>query len=388
MSTRRVALVATHPIQYHAPWMRAVAESGEIDLHVFFCHRQEGSGQARAGFGVEFDWDVPLTEGYPHTFLRNTAAAPGVDSFSGTNNPDIGRELERGFHAVIVMGWFFRGAWQALRAAKRLRLPVLAVSDSTLTEARPPLRALAKRLLYPQLLSQFAGFLTPGSRAEAYLRYYGCPPERIFRVPYSVDSSLFRPAEEAARRAARRTFGLRPDSVVAVCAAKLIPLKRVGDFVSAVAQAGNIQGLIVGDGPERATVEAAVASRGADVRIAGFLNQSRMPEAFAAADFLVLPSERETWGYVVNEAMCCGLPCLVSERAGCAPDLIQEGVTGYTFRPGDTESLAGIMRTLAEDAALRAAMGTEATRLMEKYSPAASANQLLAAIRAIVPLGP
>ena len=65
----------------------------------------------------------------------------------------------------------------------------------------------------------------------------------------------------------------------------------------------------------------------------------------AAADCLVLPSDgTETWGLIVNEAMACGKPAIVSEVCGCAPDLIEEGETGYSFPLGDTRALAGRLR--------------------------------------------
>jgi hypothetical protein len=58
----RVGILVTHPIQYYAPWYRALA--AEVDLEVFFSHRQQPKGQADAGFGVAFEWDVPLLDGY------------------------------------------------------------------------------------------------------------------------------------------------------------------------------------------------------------------------------------------------------------------------------------------------------------------------------------
>ena len=79
---------------------------------------------------------------------------------------------------------------------------------------------------------------------------------------------------------------------------------------------------------------------GVAVRFEGFKNQSELPRYYAAADVLVLPSESETWGLVVNEAMASGLPAIVSKAVGCSPDLIQEGVTGYTYPVGDAAALA------------------------------------------------
>src|SRR5947209_7275031 len=59
----RLAIVSTHPIQYHSPWFRALARVPEIDLHVYYCHRLLPEEQG-AGFEVPFEWDVPLLDGY------------------------------------------------------------------------------------------------------------------------------------------------------------------------------------------------------------------------------------------------------------------------------------------------------------------------------------
>ncbi len=69
----RVAFVTTHPIQYHAPWFRALAAEPRLDFEVLYCHNATSDEQAGAGFGVRFDWDVPLLDGYEHRFLRNVA---------------------------------------------------------------------------------------------------------------------------------------------------------------------------------------------------------------------------------------------------------------------------------------------------------------------------
>ena len=72
----------------------------------------------------------------------------------------------------------------------------------------------------------------------------------------------------------------------------------------------------------------------------GFVNQSELPALYAASDVFVLPSENEPWGLAVNEAMCASLPVVVSREVGCAPDLVRDGVNGYTPAAGDIAGLA------------------------------------------------
>ena len=118
-----LAVVASHPIQYHAPLFRELAR--RLDLTVFYAHRATPVDQARAGFGVGFEWDIDLLSGYEHAFLRNLAKRPGLDRFGGCDTPEIGARLAEGrFDAVLVPGWHLKTYLQAGLAAKRLGLPV------------------------------------------------------------------------------------------------------------------------------------------------------------------------------------------------------------------------------------------------------------------------
>ena len=139
---------------------------------------------------------------------------------------------------------------------------------------------------------------------------------------------------------------------------------------------------MVGEGPMRAEIEAEIQRTGAPVRLLGFFNQSEMPEAYALADVLVLPSETETWGLVVNEALACGLPAVVSSGVGCAPDLVEPGATGETYPMGDVDALAVAMERalhLARDPATAHALKVK----METYSLETAILGTLEAVKAV-----
>src|ERR1051325_6433797 len=113
MSVTRVAVITTHPIQYHAPWFRGLASESSLDLKVFFCHRATAKEQGAAGFGIEFDWDVSLLDGYPHRFLENVAKRPGITGFGGLDTPEIKKMIAAGdYDAVMINGWHYKSAWQ------------------------------------------------------------------------------------------------------------------------------------------------------------------------------------------------------------------------------------------------------------------------------------
>jgi glycosyltransferase involved in cell wall biosynthesis len=105
------------------------------------------------------------------------------------------------------------------------------------------------------------------------------------------------------------------------------------------------------------------------VRFLGFVNQSRLPDVYRAADILVLPSEYEPFGVVVNEAMLCGRPVIVSDRVGAKYDLVREGETGFVYPCGDIEALAQILREVLPDRERLRKMGEAARKRMETWSP-------------------
>ncbi len=383
----RVAVVASHVVQYMAPLYRALAE--RVDLRVFFAHDVDAAGQADAGFGVAFDWDTPIREGYAFEHLTNVAARPGVDRFLGTDTPEIGGRLASDrFDALVVTGWNLRAYWQAIRAARRAGMPVLVRGDSQLETSRGVVWRGAKRVVFPPMLGMFDACLAVGVRSRRYYQHYGVPDARIFHAPHCVDNAYFAAAAAAAgREPARAALGVPTDADVFLFAAKLIPKKRPIDFLRALDRAAlvrpSIHGLIVGDGPLRGELEAHRQQHATPCTFAGFMNQGQMPTAYAAADAIVLPSDAgETWGLVVNEAMAAGTPAIVSDAAGCAPDLIVAGETGETFPCGDVAALAARMEALAARTD-RQAMRMRVKAHIERYSPAAAAAGIAQAVAAV-----
>src|SRR5439155_25714157 len=113
------------------------------------------------------------------------------------------------------------------------------------------------------------------------------------------------------------------------------------------------------------------------IRFAGVLSQSEIARASLAADAPVLPSDgEETWGLVVNEAMRCGRPCLVSDRVGCGPDLVVTGKTGFVFPLGDVEALIAQMVECAARPELLIAMGENAAETIHAHSVSVAVTRL------------
>lgn len=390
---RRVAVVASHPIQYQAPWFRALARV--CDLTVLFCHRQDGEGQARAGFAEPFEWDVPLLDGYRSEWLENVSGTPGVDRFGGCDTPGIKGRLAQGqFDACIVSGWYLKGYLQAIRACRGLGVPVIVRGDSQLKGTRSRVFSLAKQIPYRWLLQRIDAHLYVGKANYAYLRHFGVRPERLFFAPHFVENDRF--AAEAAKarqsgaaRSLRERWGATESTAVFLFVGKFIVKKRPADFISAVARlAGkgqDVRGVLVGSGPEDAALRAQAAAVGGPIAFDGFQNQTQIASRYAAADCLVLPSDgRETWGLVVNEAMATGLPAVVSDAVGCGPDLIDGRRTGFTYPVGDVARLSARMRDAISLRATTARDVREAVLAqVGRYSCEAAVAGTIAALQAV-----
>ncbi|MHB8564787.1 MAG: glycosyltransferase family 4 protein [Acidiferrobacteraceae bacterium] len=345
---RRLAIIASHPIQYQAPLFQALAKRPNLDLTVFFCSDHGATERPDPGFGQIFKWDRPLLEGYRYEFLRNRSPRPAVTGFFGELNPALVWRLARGrFDAVLVHGYSYASCWLAFLGTKLGRARLLMRAESHLLEPRPPWkRALKAAILRPTFKLLDAG-LAIGSLNYAYYRHYGVPPLKLIYAPYSVDNDFF--AAEAGRWrpervAIRRELGLPEQAPVALFCAKLLWKKRPLDLLQALVQTRSeprVHALIVGDGPLRSDCEAfARAKLPGRVAFAGFQNQTALPRMYAASDHLVLPSDVEPWGLVVNEAMAAGLPVLASSSVGAAADLIRPDTeSGLIFPAGDVAAL-------------------------------------------------
>lgn len=384
----RLAIVSTHPIQYHAPWFRGMAAHPDLRIHVFFCHKATPAEQARAGFGIEFEWDVDLLAGYPNSFLQNVASPAGYGRFGGFDTPEISRIIrERRYEAVLVNGWNYKSAWQAIWAAWQSGVKVFVRGDSHLHFDRSRRVRLTKLLTYRHFVPRFDACLAAGAWSREYFEYYGARPERIFFVPHIVDTKFLQ--NETARLTAKRAdmrqrWGLRPEDVVFLFVGKFTETKHPLDFVRAVYQAANsersIAGLMVGDGPLRSACQQFVHARNVPVSFTGFLNQSQIVQAYACGDVLVLPSVGETWGMVVNEAMACSRPAVVSDRVGCGPDLITPEQTGLIFPHGDVAALSSSMVNLSRRRRKISEMGHNAQTRLERYSLQAAVGGVLQAL--------
>lgn len=407
-SRHRVAICASHPIQYLAPWFVQLAREPRIDLTVLY-----GSldGQVRAAadrdFAQSVRWDVDLLSGYHYVELPSHALRPGLDRFLGVASLDLFRLLRRErFDAVVILGWNYALYPLALCASLRAGIPVILRGDSVryadadetdaASEGLARARLVAKAWTLRRYIGLCSAALAVSTGNRRLLRHYGFPDDKIFSAPYAVDSSRFqltKSEHDESRRIVRAKLGLADDVPLLLCCGKLSPVKAPSLLLSAFARLRK-RGLraslaFCGDGALRTELEARVAQeRTSDVHFLGFRNQRELPSLYAAADALVIPSLREAFAMVVPEAMHAGLPVVASDRVGCVEDLVIAGQTGLVFPSGDEEALLAALTMLCEPVsgtALRRRLGDGATERMKTWTYAQTTQGLLAALDAIDP---
>lgn len=389
-SPLRLAIVAGHPVQYISPWLSRLARHPDLSLKVFYLWDLGVSAAADPGFGRAVQWDIPMLEGYEHQFSRNRASQPGNENFFGYINPDLPQQLAAWEpDAILLMNYAFFTYIALLLDPRFWRLPFLFRGDSHNLGRRADLRSRISAALRALIFSRFAAFLVAGDANRAYYRSSGVPASKLFMGRHAVDNTRFRLASETATgqaRTLRHVLGINDETVI-LFVGKFVPVKRPLDLLEAFAllppeRRSGARLVYVGDGPLRQTLVARAAELGlSGVEILPFQNQSRMPTIYSLGDLLVLPSQSETWGLVVNEAMNLDCPAVVSDHVGCGHDLVLHGETGWVFPTGDVRALARCLQEALEDPERLRRIGRQAGVHVARFSYDGITDSLVQALR-------
>ena len=391
MSERRyrVLVVSSHPIQYAAPVFREMAAHPKMEVLVAYCSMQGVARTMDPDFGVEVVWDVPLLDGYPWIHVQNRSLRPGLGRFFGLVNPGLWKMIRKGaFDAIVLLtGYVYASFWIALAAAKSRKVPVLFGTDAHEITSRDgkAWKTSIKKWLWPHLFNLADVVLVASTGGVNLMRSLGIPKERVVLTSNVVDNNWWLDHSARVNRAVvRAAWGVPQDAPVVLFCGKLQPWKRPQDLLHAFARAGVERSYLIfaGDGPLRPILEAEAVSLGVSdrVRFLGFINQLRLPDAYSSSSILVLPSQYEAFGLVVNEAMLCGCPAIVSDHVGAKFDLVRQGETGFVFPVGDIAALAAILREMLPARKRLIQMSNAARERMRPWSPPKNVEGIVEAV--------
>lgn len=225
-------------------------------------------------------------------------------------------------------------------------------------------------------MSLFSSALVAGKRHIDYTNKLGMPLEKIFTGFDVVDNNYFSQSAHSVREnevEARHVLGISRKFFLVPC--RFIPEKNLAMLAVAYEKyrrdlsSSGWDLVLVGDGPDRADIVALCrkVSISQYVHFVGFKQYNELPIFFGLASALILPSLKDTWGLVVNEAMASGLPVLVSSHCGCAPDLVSEGINGFTFDPTNSDALASLMHRLTVEGVDLKVMGDAGREIISEW---------------------
>jgi glycosyltransferase involved in cell wall biosynthesis len=353
----------------------------ELELRVLYTsnptkHARRGSGANRAYDPAteQFVSTLDIRRGYDRVF----SIPAGLPSALTRQQP-----------ACVVAGGFGPSALLTEWWCRRTKTPLVLWSGAWPLGQRKIGRAeiLARR----RLVHRASAFIAYGTAAADYLRSLGAPPDRVFCAWNTVDLEKMAAAAHAAgeRRAELRSkYSLAEKNLLYV--GTVVESKGLREMMAAALAAASTCGTehgwvlhVVGGGPLRQELEdtAKIAGQEARFRFHGLRPEEDVAEMLGLSDGFILPTKREAWGLVINEAMACGVPVVASRLAGATRDLIIDGVTGFVVDPTDIDSLAGLIcRLVSDDPQCREIGRAGAEAVRAKASLAKAAEGFVAAV--------
>lgn len=348
---KKLAIVATHSVQYNSPLFRLLAKETAIEVKVFYTWSQSEKGNNYdPEFNRTIEWDLPLLEGYQYEFVENISTKPGSFHFFGINNPSlIPRIKEWKPDAILIIGWNFKSHLACLRYFKG-KIPVYFRGDSTLLDEPQgfSLKKLARKYFLRYVYRQVDKAFFVGTNNKNYFLKFGLNNNQLVFAPHAIDNIRFEDNNnhyEKQAQVEKKNLGIREDDLVFVYAGKLIARKNslllIKAFIKANINKSHL--IIIGNGNLENDLK--TISKGyTNIHFIDFQNQTQMPVAYRLGSVFILPSLIETWGLAVNEAMASSRVIIASDKCGGAADLVDKN-GGYLFK---ADCIKDLQRCLIE----------------------------------------
>ncbi len=325
------------------------------------------------GFNKNIAWDIPLLDGYHYTFIKNISKNPGSHHYAGINNPTLINEVAQwNPDTVLVFGWNFKSHLKLMKHFKGKK-KILFRGDSNLLddEKKNFIKKFLRRILLKKIYAYVDQALYVGVANKKYFLANGLKENQLVFAPHAIDNNRF---IQKSNYNLRKQLNISESAFVFLFAGKFEQKKNVtflfDSFV--LANITNAHLILTGNGMLENVLKEKYKNVSDEmqqrIHFIDFQNQSAMPTVYASCDVFVLSSQSETWGMAVNEAMAAGKAILVSNKCGCAEDLIKEGINGYVFESNNEEDLIKKMKQLSNNKERLQAMGFASLNIIQNWS--------------------
>jgi glycosyltransferase involved in cell wall biosynthesis len=372
MPTKAVLLTETIS-PYRIPVFNEIARSLEGEFLVLFFGESEKRRQWKIyKEKIKFRYEV-----LPCVLFQKQGLTPYFFNFTL-----FYKLLKYSPNLIIISGYSQPSSFVAILYAKLFKKQLVLWCESNKSDQR--YEHSFKEAYKRWFVKNCAGYIVPGQASFDYLLSLGASGEKIYRAPNAVDNDYFSLVADQQRKVKEQFKQSKgyPRKVV-LYVGRLVDQKGIFDLFKAFQIiAGNQPELglvLIGNGEKEEYYKKFCRINNIrNVFFTGFVQQEELPAYYACADVFVLPTHSEPWGLVLNEAMACKLPVVVSDVAGAAVDLIINGKNGYIYEKGNINKLVETLKKVLNSD--RVSMGMSSYEIIQKFSPQKCALGFLEAI--------
>lgn len=378
--TSGLLIFDTHLIQYRSPVFRELHKILPNTRVVFFSKEYDGNQWwfAEVNKSQNVDWGLPLHQGFANQTLKSKGRWGRF--------LEINRLLsEQKPGAVLLYGYYLLEHWSVLLLSRARGIPVLFIGE---TYAPNGPTSAVRGWLRKSFLGGVSRFISIGLRNHDFYSHFGISDEKIDDAKYCIDNNFFKSdgvEHEGKREEIRKRLNIGNDELVLLFAGRLFGRKRPLDLIRLhqALEKTKVHTIVLGSGELEKDLKEQSRSL-ARFHMMGFKSQKEIRDFYFASDILIVPSEFETWGLVVNEAFACGMTAAVSETCGTAGDLVVENQTGMVFPVGKIEDIVPTITKLAANAnALKDLKSNAHRKVMEEFTPARFAKAIKTAFEKV-----
>jgi glycosyltransferase involved in cell wall biosynthesis len=327
-------------------------------LKVFYTNGQSGDEIYDKEFGRKRAWKIDLLQGYTYEFINSKCFSDFLFLFFRKSNPSIIQKVDDfSPKIIIVYGWNYLSHLQVILQYKG-RIPIVFRGDSTSLDDDSiyPFKRYLRYSFLKWVYQKVDFVLSPGSASDIYFTNCGVQSEKLIRAPHAVNNNWFSKMtleENTSLIHLKSQLEIIDSDFVFLFAGKFIekknPLLLIDAFSEIAKDRQNARLLLVGDGELETAMRKRIAHLSEwianRITVLPFQDQPSMKIIYRLANYFVLPSKgpAETWGLSVNEALASGTPVIVSDKCGCAADIVEESLNGFLFQ---SENQSDLVRQL------------------------------------------